>query len=124
MSQSFPDIQRNLNRQKMALKPPRESLWKWHLRYLIAEMRPDTSEKPSSWQLPWGYLLQLWEGLDNNSHLQRPATSTPMGHWAKHCPSPCPPLGPCPRCGQNGHWKDDCSSLSLQGRSASHSHSQ
>jgi hypothetical protein len=26
MSQSFPDIQRNLNRQKMALKPPRESL--------------------------------------------------------------------------------------------------
>jgi hypothetical protein len=26
--------------------------------------------------------------------------------------------------GQNGHWKDDCPSLSLQSRSVSHSHSQ
>jgi hypothetical protein len=43
------------------------------------------------------------------------------GHWAKHYPSPCLLPGPCPRCGQNGHWKDDCPSLSLQGRSVSHS---
>jgi hypothetical protein len=47
-----------------------------------------------------------------------------MRHWAKHCPSPRPLPRPCPQCGQNGHWKDDCPSLSLQGRSVSHSHSQ
>jgi hypothetical protein len=45
-------------------------------------------------------------------------------HWAKNCPSPHPLPGPCPQCDQNRHWKDDCSSLSLQGRSVSHSHSQ
>jgi hypothetical protein len=42
----------------------------------------------------------------------------------KTCPSPCPPPRPCPQCGQNEHWKDNCPSLSLQGRSVSHSHSQ
>jgi hypothetical protein len=47
-----------------------------------------------------------------------------IGHWAKHCPLPRPLPGHCPRCGQNGHWKDDCPSLSLQGRSVSHSYSQ
>jgi hypothetical protein len=45
-------------------------------------------------------------------------------HWAKHCPLPRLLPGPCPWCGQNGHWKDDCPSLSVQGRSDSHSHSQ
>jgi hypothetical protein len=45
-------------------------------------------------------------------------------HWAKNYPSPCLLPGPCPQCGQSRHWKDDCPSLSLQGRSVSHSHSQ
>jgi hypothetical protein len=27
--------------------------------YLVTEMRLETSERPSSWLLPWGYLLQL-----------------------------------------------------------------
>jgi hypothetical protein len=31
---------------------------------------------------------------------------------------------PHPQCGLSGHWKDDCPSLFLQGRSVSHSHSQ
>jgi hypothetical protein len=41
----------------------------------------------------------------------------------KNCPSPCPPPGPCPQCGQNGHWRTTAP-LSLQGRSVSYSHSQ
>jgi hypothetical protein len=45
-------------------------------------------------------------------------------HWATNCPSPHLPQGPYTQHSQNGHWKDDCSSLSLQDRSVSHSHSQ
>jgi hypothetical protein len=106
----------------MALKLPREILWEWHLRYLITEMKFKTSERPSSWQLPWGHLLQLPDGLDNNTRLQGLLQVQPDGTLGrKNCPSPHPPPGPCPRCGQNGHWKDDCPSLSLQGRSVSHS---
>jgi hypothetical protein len=108
----------------MALKTPREILWKWHLRYLIIEMRFKTSERPGYWQLPWGYLLQLRDGLDSNACLQGPASSATRQdigqktafHLA-HCQDPV-------HNGQNGHWKDDCPSLSLQGKSVSHSHNQ
>jgi hypothetical protein len=50
-------------------------LWKWNLRYLITEMRLETSKRPSSWWLPWGHLLWLPDGLDNNTRLQGPASS-------------------------------------------------
>jgi hypothetical protein len=97
------------NRQGMALKPPREILWKWHLRYLITEMRLEISERPSSWQLPWGYLLQLLDGLDN-SCLQGPASSaTRLDIGEKNCPSPHLPPGPCPQYVQNGHWRTTAS---------------
>jgi hypothetical protein len=88
-------------------------------------MRPTTSERPNSWWLPWGYLLQLQDGPDNNACLQGSASSaTRQDTGQKNCPSPCPPPRPCPQCGQNGHWKDNCPSLSLEGRSVSHSHSR
>jgi hypothetical protein len=98
-------------------------LWKWHLRYLIIEMRLETSERllVAALRLPPPTLR--WAGQQ----------SMPSGacfkynqtrYWKKTCLSPCPPPGPYPQYGQNGHWKDDCPSLSLQGRSVSHSHSQ
>jgi hypothetical protein len=109
----------------MALKSPREILWKWHLSYLITKMRLETSERPSSWWLPWGHLLQLRDKPDNNAHLQGPASSaTRQDIWQKNSPSPHVLPGPCPQCCQSGPWKDDCPSLFLQGRSVSHSHSQ
>jgi hypothetical protein len=60
-------------------------------------MRLETSERPSSWQLPWGQLLQLQKGLDNNAHLQRPASSaTRQDIGQKYCPSPHLLPGPFP----------------------------
>jgi hypothetical protein len=54
----------------MALKPPKEIFWKWHLRYLITEMRLKTSKRPSSRRLSWGYLLQFWDRPDK-THASR-----------------------------------------------------
>jgi hypothetical protein len=68
-------FEENLTRQGLAFRLPREILWKQHLRYLITEMRLETSERPSSWWLPWGHLPQLQDGPDNNTHLQGPASS-------------------------------------------------
>lgn len=31
-----------------------------------------------------------------------------ISHWAKHCTSPCLLPGPCPHCGQVGHWRANC----------------
>jgi hypothetical protein len=87
-------------------------------------MRFETSKRPSSWRLPWSYLLQLQEGCTTMHTSGACLKCNQTGHWAKRCPSPCPSPGPCPRCGQNRHWKDNCPSLSLQSRSVSHSHSQ
>lgn len=30
-----------------------------------------------------------------------------LGHWAKACPTPRPPIKPCLNYGQGGHWKMD-----------------
>jgi hypothetical protein len=38
-------------------------------------MRLEITERPSSWRLPWGYLLQLRDGLDDNTRLQESPSS-------------------------------------------------
>jgi hypothetical protein len=98
----------------MALKLPKEILWKWHLRYLITKMRLETSKRPSSWQLPWGYLLHLQD--KPGQHCTPPGVCFKCNqtrHWAKGCTSPCPLPGPCLQCDQNGHWRINSPSLSL-----------
>jgi hypothetical protein len=74
----------------VALEPLKEILWKWLLRYLITEMRFETSERPSSWRLPWGYLLQLWDGPDNNAHLWGLFQVQPDGTTGKTLPFTLP----------------------------------
>jgi hypothetical protein len=72
------------------------------------------------------------DATSSNFHMGQTTTHTSRAcfksnqtrHRTKHCPSPPLLPRPCPWCGQNGHWKDDCPSLSLQSRSVSHSHSQ
>jgi hypothetical protein len=72
----------------VALSPHRETLWEWHLRYLITEMRLQTWERPSSWWLPWGCFLQLWDTLTTTHTSRACFKCNQTGHWAKHCPSP------------------------------------
>lgn len=38
-------------------------------------------------------------------------------HWAKNRPPARQPSGPCPNCGEMGHWKIYCPSWPCQGRS-------
>jgi hypothetical protein len=92
----------------MALKPPREILWKWLLRYLITEMRLETSERPSSWWLPWGHLSNFQTGWTTMHDSRGCFKCNQTRYCAKNCISPHLPPGPCPQCGQNGHWKDNC----------------
>jgi hypothetical protein len=62
---------------------------------------------------------------DNNAYLQGLLQVQPDRTLGKTLPfTSLVPSGPCPQCGQNGHWKNDCPSLSLQSRLVSHSHSQ
>jgi hypothetical protein len=81
---------------------------KMAFKVFITELRLETTKRPS-FLLPWGYLFQLRDWLNNNTCLQGPASkATRQDIVQKHCPSPRPPPGLCPQCGQNGHWKDDC----------------
>jgi hypothetical protein len=121
ISQSFPDIQRKKIKQaESGPQTPSEILWKWHLRYFITEMKLETNKNPSSWQLPWGYLLQLWDGHTSRGLLQVQLDGTldktlPFTSLTARTLSTMWP-----------EWtlEDNCPSLSLQGRSVSHSHSQ
>jgi hypothetical protein len=109
----------------VALKPPREILWKWHLRYFITEMRLKASKKPRSWQLPWGHLLQLLDGPDNDARLQGSASGAiRQDIGQKNLPFTSPAARTLSTMWPEWTLEDDCPSLSLQGRSVSHSHSQ
>jgi hypothetical protein len=78
-----------LNRQRMALKPPR---------YLITEMRLETSKRPTLGGCPEAISSNFETGR-TTMHASRGLKNfkcNQMGHWAKNCPSPHPPPVPCP----------------------------
>jgi hypothetical protein len=85
-------------------------------------MRLETSERPSSWWLPWGHSSNFETG--RTTHTSRGCFKcNQTRHWAKtslHLTRHQDPVPLWPE------WtlEDDCPSLSLQGRSVSHSHSQ
>jgi hypothetical protein len=87
-------------------------------------MRLETSKKPSSWRLPWGYLLQLWDG-QTTTHTSRCLLQVqPDGTLDKTLPFTSPATRTLSTMWPEWTLEDNCPSLSLQGRSVSHSHSQ
>jgi hypothetical protein len=115
---------KNLNRQRVALKPSKEILRKWHLRYLITEMRLETNRRPNSWQLHWDHLLQLWDGWTRMHTSKSLLQVQPDGTLDKTLLFPSLATRTLSTIWPEWTLEDDCPSLSLQGRSFSHSHSQ
>jgi hypothetical protein len=87
-------------------------------------MRLETSERPSAWRLPWGHLLQLWDGPDNNAYLQDLLQAQPDKTLGKKLPFTLPTTRTLSTMWPEWTLEDDCPSLSLQDKSVSHSHSQ
>jgi hypothetical protein len=103
---------------------PQGDLVKMAFKVFITEMRLETSERPSSWWLPWGCLLPLRDGPDNNAHIQGPASGATTQDIGQKLPFTSPATRTLSTMWPEWTLEDDCPSLSLQGRSVSHTHSQ